>query len=152
MISVETPVDERVFLLKKLRETLLRQRDKFRNYLNLLEKEEAAIIDDDMEKLEQHIQLEQSIIQEIYSIQRVINPLEDMYRVAFPKKEATIPELKISLEKLKGMVTGRNLKNRILLKERMENLRLQIKNLPRAFTVASPYADIGVPSMVDISS
>ncbi len=152
MISVETPIDERVMLLKKLRETLLRQRDKFRNYLNLLEKEEAAIINDDMEKLEQHIQLEQSIIQEIYSIQRVINPLEDMYRVAFPEKEATIPELKISLEKLKGMVTGRNLKNRILLKERMENLRLQIKNLPRAFTAASPYATIGVPSMVDISS
>jgi hypothetical protein len=152
MISVETPIDERVMLLKKLRETILRQRDKFRNYLNLLEKEEAAIIDDDIEKLEQHIQLEQSIIQEIYSIQRVINPLEDMYRVAFPEKEATIPELKISLEKLKGMVTGRNLKNRILLKERMENLRLQIKNLPRVFTAASPYANIGVPSMVDISS
>ncbi|MBA7586406.1 hypothetical protein ES708_28404 [subsurface metagenome] len=152
MISVETPIDERVMLLKKLRETLLRQRDKFSNYLNLLEKEETAIIDDDMEKLEQHIQLEQSIVQEIYSIQRVINPLEDMYRVAFPKKEATIPELKISLEKLKGMVSGRNLKNRILLKERMENLRLQIKNLPRTFTAASPYADIGVPSMVDISS
>ncbi|MBA7536167.1 hypothetical protein ES705_28430 [subsurface metagenome] len=152
MISVETPIDERVMLLKKLRETLLRQRDKFRNYLNLLEKEEAAIIDDDMEKLEQHIQLEQSIIQEIYSIQRVINPLEDMYRVAFPEKEATIPELKISLEKLKGMITGRNLKNRNLLKERMENLRLQIKNLPRAFTAVSPYANIGVPSMVDISS
>ncbi len=152
MISVETSIDERVMLLKKLRETLLRQRDKFRNYLNLLEKEEAAIINDDMEKLEQHIQLEQSIIQEIYSIQRVINPLEDMYRVAFPEKEATIPELKISLEKLKSMVTGRNLKNRILLKERMENLRLQIKNLPHAFTAASPFATIGVPSMVDISS
>jgi len=152
MVSVETLIDERIMLLKKLRETMLHQRDKFKNYLNLLEKEEAAIIEDDMEKLEQHIQLEQSIIQEIYSIQRVINPLEDMYRASFPEKEATIPELKISLEKLKSMVTGRNLKNRLLLKERMENLRLQIKNLPRAFTAASPYADIGVPSMVDISS
>ena len=152
MVLVETSIDERIMLLKKLKETLLFQRDKFRNYLDLLEKEEAVIIDDDMEKLEQHIQLEQSIIQEIYSIQRVINPLEDMYRVAFPEKEASIPELKTSLEKLKGMVAGRNLKNRHLLKERMENLRLQIKNLPRAFTAASPYANIGVPSMVDISS
>ncbi len=152
MVLVETPIDERIMLLKKLKETLLCQRDKFRNYLDLLEKEEAVIIDDDMEKLEHHVQLEQSIVQEIYVIQRVINPLEDMYRVAFPEKEATIPELKISLEKLKGMVQGRNLKNRLLLKERMENLRLQIKNLPRNIMAVSPYANIGVPSMVDISS
>lgn len=151
MVLVETPTDERIMLLKKLKETLLCQRDKFRNYLDLLEKEEAVIIDDDMEKLEHHIQLEQSIVQEIHVIQRVINPLEDMYRVAFPEKEATIPELKISLEKLKDMVKGRNLKNRLLLKERMENLRLQIKNLPRNFIAVSPYANIGVPSMVDIS-
>lgn len=152
MVLVETPIDERIMLLKKLKETLLCQRDKFRNYLDLLEKEEAVIIDNDMEKLEHHIQLEQSIVQEIYVIQRVINPLEDMYRVAFPEKEATIPKLKISLEELKGMVKGRNLKNRLLLKERMENLRLQIKNLPRNFIAVSPYANIGVPSMVDISS
>ena len=151
MVLVETPIDERIMLLKKLKETLLCQRDKFMNYLDLLEKEEAVIIDDDMEKLEHHVQLEQSIVQEIYVIQRVINPLEDMYRVAFPEKEATIPELKISLEKLKGMVQGRNLKNRLLLKERMENLRLQIKNLPRNIMAVSPYANIGVPSMVDIS-
>ena len=140
-----------VQILKLMREYLTRQRDGFKSYLSLLEKEEEAILRDDSEKLEYYIRIEQSIVLEICTLQRVINPLEEIYLRAYPEKEDSIQELEDSLNRLKEKVLLKNKNNRQVLKERLESLRQEIKSLGKRFN-SSPYARIGVPSMVDLTS
>ena len=50
-------IEERVFILKRLRMMLIAQREKFNNYLNLLVKEEEAILNEDTEKINRFMKL-----------------------------------------------------------------------------------------------
>jgi hypothetical protein len=145
-------VEERVFVLKRLREMLMAQRDKFRKYLDLLEKEETAIMAEDTEKIEVHIKVEHSVLKEIFAFQKVIEPLEEMYRVSFPEKEKTIPRLKNSLDVLKEKVLVRNEKNRNLLKEKITFLRQEIREIKKNHKTESPYSKISRPSIIDITT
>ncbi len=143
---------ERVNILKKLRETLLKQREKFRTYLEVLEHEERAIADGDLDRLEAHIAIEKSIVNEITNFQRVIEPLDEMYKKFFPESEESIPKLKESLERMKSKVIERNKRNQLLLKEKMELVRSEIKSLRMNMQVTSPYANIGTPTLIDITT
>ncbi len=143
---------ERVNILKKLRETLLKQREKFRIYLEVLEHEERAIADGDLDRLEAHIAIEKSIVNEITNFQRVIEPLDEMYKKFFPESEESIPKLKESLERMKSKVIERNKRNQLLLKEKMELVRSEIKSLRMNMQVTSPYANIGTPTLIDITT
>ncbi len=145
-------INRRVNILKKLRETLLKQREKFRTYLDVLEYEEQAIADGDLESLEAHIEIEKSIVNEITNFQRVIEPLDEMYKRFFPESEESIPMLKKSLERMKNKVLERNKRNQMLLKEKMELVRSEIKSLRVNMNVTSPYANIGTPTLVDITT
>ncbi len=152
MLSTADHIEESLHILKRLRQCLLQQREKFSSYLNLLAVEEKAIISGDAEKIENHIQLEQSIVQEIFTLQQVINPLEDLYSRAYPEGEESIPELKGSLDRLREKVLLRNESNRRLLKEQLNDLLKEIKCLKRRYRNSSPYSNIPVPSLVDITS
>lgn len=145
-------IEERVFILKRLREMLLAQREKFKTYLDLLEKEETAILAEDTNKIEVHIKVEHSVLKEIFAFQKVIEPLEEMYKINFPKREKTIPELKESLEKLKEKVLKRNEKNRNLLKNKIAYLRQEIKEIKKNHKTKSPYSGRSTPSIIDITT
>ena len=137
-------------IVKRLREMLLRQREKFQSYLAILERQERDIADGDAEKLLVHVELEQAVIAEIFTLKRVIAPLEDLYQAAYPEPEQTIPPLALTLERMGAQVIERNAHNRAMLKERMDALREEIGSL-RAWPRLSPYAEV-VPSLVDITT
>jgi hypothetical protein len=108
-------VAERIAILKRFRELLEEQRSKFRQYLGVLERQETVIGSGDVEAIVQHTEIEQAIVSEIQTIQKVMDPLEDMYRSAYPDAQADdIPELKTDLDRLRGEVLSQNEKNREL--------------------------------------
>ena len=75
----DSEIAERVAVLKRFRTLLEEQRLKFREYLTVLEKQEKSISDENTESILQHTELEESIIAEIFTIQKVIDPLEYLY-------------------------------------------------------------------------
>lgn len=129
-------VDERVAILKRFRQLLEEQRTKFREYLGILERQEAVIGSGDVDSIVRHTEVEQSIVSEIHTIQKVINPLEDMYREINPTADdSEIPRLQTDLARLKEDVLAQNEKNRELLKSHMTLLRKKVVSL------RNPYAN-----------
>jgi hypothetical protein len=144
-------VEQKVRVLLRLRRYLEHQRGRFLNYLVLLEQQNAAIRSGDIDRLRQYIVLEQSIVGDIANLQRVIDPLKDLYRHSYPHEERSIATLESSLKRLCERVLTRNAENRRVLEDRLETLRLEIKEVSRRIKPAlSPYARIGEPKLVDI--
>lgn len=146
-------LDERVAVLKRFRELLSRQRDKFRDYLELLDRQKDDIVEGDVDALVAHVEAEQAIVAEIFAVQKVIDPMEDLYRMAYRGAEPEgLPELRDTLSTLKGEVAERNAENRSLLKQRMDMLRHQIMSIRNPYAKKkSVYAESAEPSALDIS-
>ena len=72
-------LNERVALLKKFRSLLEQQRNKFREYLTVLEKQQDSINDENTEKLLAHTEIEQQVVQNLSNLQKVIVPMTKMY-------------------------------------------------------------------------
>ena len=72
-------LNERVALLKKFRSLLEQQRNKFREYLSVLEKQQDSINDENTEKLLAHTEIEQQVVQNLSNLQKVIVPMTKMY-------------------------------------------------------------------------
>jgi hypothetical protein len=126
--------DERIAILKRFRFLLEQQRQKFRDYLVVLEKQAEMISTDNIDAMVNHTEIEQSIISEIYTIQKVIDPLEDMYRTAYPgTADAEIPRLKTDMSHLRNEVIEQNKKNRELLKAHMTVLRQKVVSLQNPY-------------------
>jgi len=120
-------IAERKAILRRFRALLEQQRDKFREYLQVLNSQADMIEQDNVEALIVHTEIEQKIIGELYTIQKVINPLQDMYRTVHPKAtESDIPHLQSDLNALRTQVLNKNEANRQLLKSRMQQLRQKI--------------------------
>jgi hypothetical protein len=105
-----------------------------------------------VDRLVAHVELEEQIVSEIYTFQRVIDPLEDLYRAAYPAaEESDVPTIKSSLAELKDEVAKRNQENRILLKQRMEMLRTEIAGFRNPLAARkSVYASGEGGGLVDI--
>lgn len=146
-------LDERVAVLKRFRELLSRQRDKFRDYLELLDRQKTDIVGGEVDALVAHVEAEQAIVAEIFAVQKVIDPMEDLYRMAYRGAEAEgLPELRATLSTLKEEVAERNAENRSLLKQRMEMLRHQIMSIRNPYAKKkSVYAESAEPGALDIS-
>lgn len=163
-------VNRRVKILHRFRELLQTQRDRFRQYLELLEKQQD-LINGDWEaskggELEAQVNLEERIVADIFAIQKVISPLEDMYKAAYPtekkagrrgrpKKDETnagIPDLKTALESLSGEAALLSERNKELLAQRMDRLKTEIKTLTKNpyKKGRSVYGETPSPSLVDI--
>lgn len=138
-------------VVRRLREMLLRQRERFQHYLDILEQEERDIRDGDAEKLLGHVELEQSVIADIVTLRRVIAPLEELYQAAYPEPEATIPPLALTLERMGTQVAERNARNRAMLERSMEDLRREIASLRAWPREGSPFVEV-VPTLVDITT
>jgi hypothetical protein len=144
---------QRVAILKRFKTLLTQQRDRFRSYLDLLDKQQNVIEAGSAEDLLTYVEIEEKIVADIFSIQKVIDPLEEMYYTVIsgrsPQKapakfesandlaasQDEVPSLKASLEKLKSEAVIRSTKNKELLSKRMLELRQEIKILRN-----NPYA------------
>ena len=142
----------RVAVLRRLKKHLLVQRGKFQSYLEVLNKEEESIRSGNLDALKVQVELEKGIVEEIYAFQRVIDPLQDLYRVAYPTSDPEIPPIESSLEHLRVRVLEHNEQNRVLLREAITDLRQEIRSLKMPKQAKSPYGDVGAPSVIDITT
>jgi hypothetical protein len=156
----------RVAILKRFRTLLAQQRDRFRSYLEVLDRQKDIIEGGTAEELLAHVELEEKIVADIFSIQKVIDPLEDMYRAAvsgFNPRTASretgqedtsdVPGLKSALEGLRNEAVIRSTRNKELLSRRMVELRSEITALrsnPYAATARRSAWNGGSGSLVDI--
>jgi hypothetical protein len=156
----------RVAILKRFRTLLAQQRDRFRSYLEVLDRQKDIIEQGSAEDLLAHVELEEKIVADIFSIQKVIDPLEDMYRAAvsgFNPQTASretgqedtsdVPSLKSALEDLKNEAVIRSTRNKELLSRRMVELRSEITVLrsnPYAAKAKRAAYTGGAGSLVDI--
>jgi hypothetical protein len=144
--------EQNVAVLKRLRDMFARQREKFGSYLRLLECEGESIEKGDLEKLLAQVEMEQSIIAEIFSLKKVIAPLEALYQAAYPNgSEASIPRLKSTLETMGSEILAHNTRNRERLRERMEDMRREITSLRAWPRTASTFAEV-TPGLIDITT
>ena len=153
--GTELPPEEvarRVAVLKRFRELLTEQRNRFRDYLEVLDKQKDVIEKGDTDALLSHVELEEKIVSDIFAIQKVIDPLEDLYRSGAGEREAEVPNLKAALEELKTEAIARSERNRHLLTEHMEKIRTEIKTLRNNPFAArrSLYDNSGAASLVDL--
>ena len=77
-------LDERVALLRKFRSVLEQQRNKFQEYLTVLEKQQDSITKENPENLIAHTELEQQVVKNIANLQKVIVPMSKMYKASVP--------------------------------------------------------------------
>lgn len=146
-------LEHRVAVLKRFREMLVRQRQKFQDYLQVLEHQHHDIEQGDVDSLVAHVEAEQQMVADIFAIQKVIDPLEDLYRAAYKGAEPEgIAQIKGTLEELKTAVVKRNTENQALLKQRMDMLRHQIMSINNPYArKKSVYADSPDPKALDIN-
>ena len=149
---------QRVAVLKRFKTLLSQQRDRFRSYLDLLEKQQGVIESGSADDLLAYVEVEEKIVADIFSIQKVIDPLEEMYysitsQNAAPQSDE-VPSLKASLENLKSEAVIRSTKNKELLSKRMMELRQEITALRNNPYVAShkrsSFGSTNSASMVDL--
>jgi hypothetical protein len=156
-------LSQRVAVLRRFRSLLTEQRDRFRSYLEALDKQQQVIETGTAEELIAHVELEEKIVADIFSIQKVIDPLDEMYRYsggAYPAEYAAHAEqtphdvkgLKAALEELEKEAVIRSGRNRDLLSRRMAEIRSEIKALrsnPYLQSIRSAFSP--PPALVDIS-
>lgn len=131
-------LNERVSILLKFRKLLEQQRNKFQEYLLVLEKQQTSISEENPENLIAHSELEQQIVQNISNLQKVILPMSKMYKSVYSssddekilaQKEAeNIDNLQNELADLQTKVLKQNEINRDLLRVHIENIKTQIAN------------------------
>jgi hypothetical protein len=151
-------VQERVSILRRFRALLEDQRNRFRVYLEELDKQQDLIQSGTAEELIAHVEFEEKIVADIFAIQKVINPLDELYHtisVKGPVVSGTeVQGLKATLEGLKKEAVVRSSRNKDLLSRRMAEIREEIKALR-----ANPYVSGGsfnrraaaAPTLVDIT-
>ncbi len=137
-------------VLLRLRKMLVRQRGKLASYLDVLEREEEAIRGGDADRLAACVELEGSVIADLFTLKKVIDPLEDLYQAAWPGREASVVALKTTLERMSAEVVEKNAANRALLRRRMDEMRQEIASLRRWPRPPSAFAAAAAPSLVDI--
>lgn len=126
-------LDERIAVLRRFRALLEQQRQKFRDYLVVLERQHEKIEADDTDALVAHTELENQIVASIGRLQKVIVPLRPIYEKGAPSD--AIVQIQEDLDALQKKVLIQNERNRTLLQTRMRELRAQMS----AFAAKNPY-------------
>ena len=151
-------LDERVALLRKFRSLLEQQRNKFQEYLNVLEKQQDSIASENTESLIAHTELEQQVVKNIANLQKVIVPMQKMYKAAVPMahtaEDNSITQIQNELNTLQEKVLKQNQINRDLLRNHIETIRNQIQNFKNPYkNVRSVYAQPqNIASFVEVEA
>ena len=138
-------LNERVEILKKLRALLEMQRNKFREYLKVLEQQEHSIETENSEALIMHTELEQEVVKGIANLQKVIIPMSELYKSSSSSdgniSDSAVHELQKDLSTLQNKVLAQNEKNRELLRTHMTQIKTQIEQFKNPYrNVKSVYA------------
>lgn len=140
-------LEERVAILKRFRFLLEQQRNKFKEYLNVLEKQQNSIDAEDSEALIKHSELEQQIVKNISNLQKVIVPMNKMYTAINNKSPISttndndLTQIQLELAALQQKVIKQNEINRDLLRVHLEKIKMQIANFNNPYkTSKSVYA------------
>ena len=125
--------DERVAILKRLREMLERQRSRFQRYQTLMELQQAAIGDGDLEALDNQLVAERELLADLAAVHRVIVPLRDLIDRRGITLTEEVANLDRSVERLRSQVSRHHRSNRELLSRRTKELseRIEAVDLPR---------------------
>ena len=141
-------LNERVAILRRFKSLLEEQRGKFREYLNVLEKQQDSITSENPESLLAHTELEQQVVKNIANLQKVIVPMAKMYKAngahSSPVSEdAEITKIQNELSDLQDKVLKQNAINRDLLRVHIEQLKSQINNFKNPYKAnRSVYASV----------
>ena len=164
----QSELSHRVAVIKRFKELLKTQRDRFQEYLNALDKQKNVIESGTTDELLHYVELEEKIVSDIFSIQKVIDPLEEMYKsVRMDKHPGSalkpgerksggqksdgeeVLSLKEALDNLKVEAVVRSERNRELLAKRMAELRSEIKSLKSNYVLRGPGSS-PAPSLIDL--
>jgi hypothetical protein len=157
MTLTQERIDERKAILRRFRELLEAQRNKFREYLDVLEKHGGTIEREDADAILAHTELEQNIVGSIVTLQKVIVPIDAMYQEIVPRSgtandlsddseitASAITALRADLENLQKQVLDRNEKNRELLKTHLLQIRQKLDSFRNPYAnMKSVYASSG---------
>lgn len=149
-------LNERVAILRRFRSLLEEQRGKFREYLTVLEKQQDSITSENPENLLAHTELEQQVVKNIASLQKVIVPMAKMYHAGnctasaavSAAEDAEIIKLQNDLSDLQDRVLKQNAINRDLLRVHIEQLKSQIAGFKNPYkNNRSVYANVQAQSV-----
>ena len=134
--------------MRRFKRLLEEKRGKFREYLSALEAQGKTIAAQDAERIEQQSLLGEAIVSELYTIQKVIDPIEAMYRDMYAREassassddEMLIPKLQADLQKLQADIERQNKENRDQLKSAMGQVRNKIAQLKKPYARKNVFA------------
>lgn len=150
---------ERVALLRKFKSVLEQQRNKFKEYLSVLEKQQNSIESENPETILAHTELEQQVVKNISNLQKVIVPMSKMYK-SLGVSQNQMPEIEHiqniqkDLADLQNKVLVQNQINRDLLRVHINQIKTQIQNFNNPYKNArSVYAQTErVASLVQVEA
>ena len=150
---------ERVALLRKFKSVLEQQRNKFKEYLSVLEKQQNSIESENPETILAHTELEQQVVKNISNLQKVIVPMSKMYK-SLGVSQKQMPEIEHiqniqkDLADLQNKVLVQNQINRDLLRVHINQIKTQIQNFNNPYKNArSVYAQTErVASLVQVEA
>lgn len=150
---------ERVALLRKFKSVLEQQRNKFKEYLSVLEKQQNSIESENPETILAHTELEQQVVKNISNLQKVIVPMSKMYK-SLGVSQNQMPEIEHiqniqkDLADLQNKVLVQNQINRDLLRVHINQIKTHIQNFNNPYKNArSVYAQTErVASLVQVEA
>lgn len=119
----------RIAVIRRLKSLLEEQRDKFGEYLELLERESQAISRRDTAVLMGQVEHERRVVQAIVSFNRIIGPIQEVYLSLYPERNNDIESLKAAVDRMRDDVVKKNEANRVLLRARMNELKDRVESL-----------------------
>ena len=131
-------LDERVAILRRFRYLLEQQRDKFQEYLRILELQEGEINADNADAIIAHADLGNQIVKNIGSLQKIIVPMQKLYEKSHastynPEDIVPVTKIQDDLVALRAQVVSQNIKNQQLLRVRMLDIRRNMDGMKNPY-------------------
>lgn len=130
-------LEERVAIIHRFKALLEQQRGKFQEYLTVLEKQQDSITAENPDNLLAHTELEQQIVRNLSSLQKVIVPMKKLYNANSSadaaQEDAEIKKIQDDLSDLQMKVLRQNEINRDLLKIHIDQLKNQMSNFKNPY-------------------
>lgn len=140
-------LEQRVAVVRRFKSLLEQQKAKLIEYLDVLELQQKEIEAEDADAIMAHTRLEEQIVSNIGTLQKVIAPIEEMY-ASFSSaglKAAdlrSVAEVQADLSDLHCRIQQQSRHNRDLLRNHMEVLKQQLTDMRNPFRNGrSVYAD-----------
>lgn len=143
-------VARRVATLKRLKALLQEQREKFAQYLVVLQQQQVAIEAQDAETVLRHVELEEALLGDVQRVQKALAPMEQLcLQQASGVQE--LAQLRCDLSRVQEHVYAQNEKNRALLRAQVSDLRQQLDEFRAARGLVSYEDGEDSGTVIDLS-